>query len=1501
MAKKERLETKRVNFYDGHRVTEKDLDTEQIHNNALASNLAIDFHGSGIVQDSPFDDKVLLNTKSPGADNQSKLDIESGQYDGKPIYLDSQPSDPTYGNRIEFELVGSDSMGRSRTKIMVLGRAFDGANSQGELVAEFIEFHGNEKKISSHYYTSIVAILFNNFSGGTGRTEILSSVDSLNLIGDSGYLVVREAPSMMVYPAARNAHQVESPNYDMINFITSSPTRTILTEIELALGATNNINDLYIDLVGQPESLKFEKNGPTSVSYGQKFLATSNNIQKVDLALSVVNDPTTGLDFSGDIVVGIHQLITAINCPTDAIPEDLIDFDPEVTPLVEVSFSQDDFEALGYKLNSTPQIVSFNFAGTLIADPNIDPSVEKGKYYAILVSRRGDNRTGTINLGFGYDKVSKKVDEGVPLTTIEQFGKQQSKYFEYDPVTKRFVSDSTASLWYQIICDTVEVTNGTAYTDSGIAVTIPKWRGYVGSTQISNFERGIDLRTVSEGSNNYLVLSQQEAFSEPGVHPRTNNFVFTRISDAPSISMVNQSELQDILEDTVPVLLAKIQDTNVRSASTISGSFDKPGLVGINTIKFIDPGNDILTANLINRIITPDISCNCNARYRIIKVDCSIEKAGDLNSDNKISANDLSLMLDVVGNTINSKTTERSIFNGDLDIVDFVKSDLNNDGTVDGIDIELLEDAVDGYVNFSIPEEFRVITLHLENVLSESDFPVIFIDTAATGSTAVGSAQVTFTVSSENEALIIRNGDRVEIPTGVDAGTYLVTSKQIDATGFIVTLTLSDLEGVAPEFIGSSSFNVTIASSSSVNLYADNKNIVNVPFQSFDYTIDFIESPFQESLVKVYDLRRFVGASFIEKKDDSCLCVESTCSTEEIAEPIYKNQTYVPGDLYLPNGNILTAPGVPHPGDFEYTNIKIPLPPGTIAGCSIDLYNNFIKSKDNTCLTAAGYPAMKYSDGTLVGCGDVGFNTDISKGRVKFSTSVSGICVDNLVDGYCIDGYTSAINTAQSVEVISENFNDATYISFQDWTENVGNDVVITDIIHNDGGGATEPAIFELLTNSASGTRFGRLDGPTTFSGDFIVDFLMSRTVWSQSTLVNGAVYAFSTLEISNLDGSSSTLKLGWKIVGGYSTKLFYSGVIRNSLSVVVDTFNFEIEAPDDLGDEVAFRFRRINDVVYAYYVIPGKLDESTIDTFGQYVRIGSNPVVQPGSGDAEISVEISQENSPTPGLPFYIRLKNLVIASDYSSDDTATTMSLGKLSGVVDRVTVTLPFTLNSRTTVVSAVINIKSQTTGFISDVFRVTPLALMNADNLGSIFNVPIEQDNSFITTFVPGAITSGQDISIDITQAYQAILVKAGHLPGFLKGFVIEPENDATTSFDISNLISLDVTFLDSSTGMIFKVGVSLDPTTGIATLDTKNILFDALNTTNRTVINFGVYLKKAGFKNQDIEITINDLSRLGIGTCIDTSTVPVSQECYFIAGSTATGTFVEGPFPCSLVP
>ena len=47
-------------------------------------------------------------------------------------------------------------------------------------------------------------------------------------------------------------------------------------------------------------------------------------------------------DFSGDIVISLHTLSTDIQCVTDPHPDNLIDFDPDPSPIIEMSYSQED-------------------------------------------------------------------------------------------------------------------------------------------------------------------------------------------------------------------------------------------------------------------------------------------------------------------------------------------------------------------------------------------------------------------------------------------------------------------------------------------------------------------------------------------------------------------------------------------------------------------------------------------------------------------------------------------------------------------------------------------------------------------------------------------------------------------------------------------------------------------------------------------------------------------------------------------------------------------------------------------------------------------------------------------------------------------------------------------------------------------------------------------------------------------------------------------------------
>jgi hypothetical protein len=1516
MARKERQIPKRVNFFDGQRVTESDLDTEQIHKISVTSDMVIDFNGSGVVNSEPFAKSILLDTRFPGLyvvdpddENESKEDIESGEYDGKPIYFDKQPSDTIRGNRLALDLVDADVIGRKTVRALLLGWAFDGIDEQGQLVGEIIEFKQDGSLLTKHYYRQVVAILFNNLSGGTGETHILASKDSEDLITASGgYIVVREAEPLKVYSNTSMSSQTESPNIGLRDFITSDVDIDITEQIEEALGSAVSISDMYIELDGK-EEIKFESDADPTISYGQKFLSHSNNIQRVDLLLSVEEDESaesgSEFDWSGDLVISIHELATEPRCSTDAVPDDLIDFDPELSPIVEMSFNKDDLEDLGYVLDDVPRIVSFNFAGTLVADPKIDPSISVNKHYVFLISRRGDNRTGNLVMEKGYDKVNKKNEDGVPLSTVEQFGKQESKFTEYDPNTQRYVDDSASSLWYVVYSNDIEVVNGTAYSDDGFAVTLEKTEEYVGGAEISKFERHVSLADVSSNAKNYVVLSHAEEFVTSNVHPRTGDHVFTRIKDSGVISMVDSAGLTDLLKDTTPLLLAKIVDENVRDAQSITGSFDKPGMVLADRIVIHDPSTEMLNSNLVGRILIPDTDCECTAKYRIAKVECDLIKAGDLNRDGELTNADIDPLLDVVGNTINSETTERNILGGALDLTDFILSDLDGNDTVDGFDIELLEDAIDGYINFTAEEEIKFLTLRLENILESSDLPSIFTDAVASGSTTVDTDELVFEADTENTALLIRVGDVVVIESAsTDSGTYTITSKEISVDNLTVTLEVTNSTGAAASFVGDEDFNITITSGTEVNTLADNKKLVDIPYIASNYEISFIEAPFDDRFLDICDLRRFVGVSFLEEEDSSCLCEPDDCLPTDECAPVYKNQTYIPDDMYI-KGDILSEPGIPYHGDIEYAQIKLPLPPGTITDCSINLYTNFIKASDtSSCKTEAGYPAMKYSDGTYVGCNDSGDDTDMSNGRIKIDHAIASLYVDALVDGYATDGYADETLSATNEQLVTESFTDTSYDSFSDWTEDPSNNTTITTITHPSG--SNQPANFELTTTSDSGIRFGRIDIPAIddeFEDDFTIDWTASRTTWPGSSMAAGQVKSSMILQIENDDSSSATYELGWKVGNDGQTYIYFEGDTKNTIGTTISTFIHEVDVPDTVGDEVLFRFRRINDVTTAHYVVPDAISEVADSTnpFGQYVRIGSNPDVQAGAGSGSISFQIMQDDAPTASLSFFTKLIDVVVRSELTSDDAATAVTIGRTdtTGVIDRASFTFPINLTNKTSIVSAELILTSGTSGTITDTYNVIPLDIVNADNLSKYYDYPTNQDVSLTVPFVPGIITDGGEVTIDVTATVRAMMAETGHLPGFSKGFIIEPDITADSEFDIDIDAVLEIGYEDSTTGVIFKVGVSIDQSTGIATLNTKNILYDSILEECRTVINFGVHLKKSGFINDDVYVPIADLKRVGLGTCFDEEVLDEGDECYFVAGSTATGVFVQGPFPCSL--
>jgi len=1488
----------RVNFFDGQKLSEGDLDQEQSHLRGLTSNHVASAHGSGLIKDNPVENRVLFTLSNPGyyADNVSKFVINAGNFDGKPIYLDRQPSDAEFGKRIIFELKDAIIKNNYPVKIIILGSRYNPLDSRGEIITEYLEFEDSLKKITSNYYKNIYAIYFNNLSGGFGNSFYNNSIESYNYLSSQNIdVLIYESDAVEIFPKSLSISQIESPNYYLNNFITYSEELSLLDTFSEALDETFSTSEIYYE-TDPAEVLLFSSGESSAIAYGQKFLAKTSGLQKISLLMGL--DTSLSSEFSGNLVISIHKLTTAANCITDVIPDNLINFDPETVPLIETSYSYDDFVSMGIKLGETPSIINFDLSSTLIANPNLEPSLNIDSYYCFIIKRVGDTSTGTIRLYQGYDKSYKKQENSQPLTIQEEYDLKTTLFTEFDIINNKYVDNSDKSLWFELHASTVEVASGKVFSEDGVQFEIPSYIEYVGNNLIPFTLKDIELKNIN-GEKNYIILDRSEKFTTPISHPRTGNYTFTRILDSYSITILLENELNSIL-DLNPNILGYVVDSNDRSPSDISDTFSYVGQITPDKIYFINPPNSIRTKAILNRIFIPDTNCSCGSQYKISSVSCSIQKVADLNSDGKITYQDLSSVLDLAGNAFTSSVTQNLILNGNISLIDFYKSDVNSDGAIDGSDISVIEDAIDGYVNFSIPEEFTVLEIGLSNIDPINDYPLIFEDQVNTGVCTTSTNTISFSVTSEELTRIIRVGDRIVIPeTESDAGEYLIS--EISFTNLVASASVTTEDGDAVSFVGSSAFNLFVYSGTEVNTFADNNLLVNIPVDFKQWTITSAGNLFSNNLLNVIDLRRFIEQSVLEIENKDCACADEPCFDTLSQTPVIKNQKVLPNDLYIPNGDILSAPGVPHHGDFEYVNVLLPLPPGSIDDCSINIYDSFIKSYNGTCNTVAGYPAMKYSDGTLVGCNDSGSTTDLSLGRVKISKAISSLHVDALIDGYATDGYTTESEVSYNIDniILNSSYPEVYSSGFDTWPSYSydGNTAInIYDTYSS----------FEINVNTSSTSTYSTLTRPIIepdLTGDFTVSFTGKRNSWDPSKLVLGNIHTYMQITMNNEYGGTSILKLGWRQFGdGDGVEIFWSGSINDGFSEI-SSFNFSIPTPEIEGEEVNFRIRRVNDITTAYYYYE-KTDSLIINQ--EYIKIGELLSLNPGEGSVNLIFKTEASGAGVPSSYIY---KTYFLSSDFlisyqeevSDESSSSEILIGNFETKLNEISFNFPLNLNSKTEVISATINFTaSQDFNITSSNFKLIPYENVNADNLSKYLDLILSANSSIISSLTPTSGVATDLISFDVTEAIKIMLLTPGHLPGYYKAFLLTSDANELNSFYITNTISLNIIYYDITTGVIFKVGSTLDPLTGILTLQTKNILYDSVSTENRTVLNLGVYLKKSGFKNNDLTISINDLSRIGLGKCTPEITASDSENCFFITGSTSSGVFVEGPFPCSFL-
>lgn len=700
----------RNNFYDGQNVDETDLDIEQAAWHGSLANNTDFLAGSGVEQEFAIQ-RTLFDSENVPASIQTLIDTQN--FDGEPIYpVDSfsntvylQPSDAIEGNQLEVTLSGASLDGAPVTRVYIFGLAFGGVYTQEVLV-----FDDNGSQITRTYFTQIVAIMTQDFLGN--QNTIVDGVACRNV---GGQLTIKEALSMTVALDTVMVAQDVEPNMNYVNFkpATLSKTLDIILD-EISDSENLNTDDLDINVTAT-DSRTLPKNDSTGLIIGQKFQATTNNIQKVSILLSVQENtlalPGHEFDWSGDIVVGIRRLQTITTCPVDTIPSTLIEFDPEPSTLAEVSFDQGELAELGITLDDTPRVVDFVFTQSLLANPNIEPSIVPGDYYILTVRRSGNISVGTIVLQEAANTTRDPDD----------FDNMRMSVFSQNSWTDIPESD----LWFVIHTDAVRITNGTAL-DSGIQITSPKIKKNdstgIEEPYIEGFHSMID---VSQNSENYIIVQRAQNFTDPEVHPSTGNPIFSRLEDIPQVAIVSLDTLTTLVDaGNETIVLGSVRDTNPVDNPPITGRTDFPGLVTANTFTIIQPNSDITLNNLVGSILIPNTN-EAELQYRIIKVEIFDDAYGDVNGDGLIDLNDVAraqtldgYSKDLESGTVPSVEQRNAILAGTVTMDEIIRADVTADGIISIFDPQAIQQNIALGTAFNAGSTFKRAVLTVENLIN---------------------------------------------------------------------------------------------------------------------------------------------------------------------------------------------------------------------------------------------------------------------------------------------------------------------------------------------------------------------------------------------------------------------------------------------------------------------------------------------------------------------------------------------------------------------------------------------------------------------------------------------------------------------------------------------------------------------------------------------------------------------------------------------------------------
>lgn len=683
MSKRLPLSILEPSWHDAQRVNQDDLQVEQTHVDSLAASIIGNHFGSGVLlskvnQATIFDSDVL--------DSTQVAILAAGNFDGTGLNSTLQPSDTVLGNQLEIELSNSSVFGRLSVKVLIIGVDFSGA-----IQYDRFTFHRNEKQVSSKHYARILTIFFNDFKGNNNCSR-----------NNGGRIVIKEVSSLQLSRQSLVVSQDFQPNIFFRDFkTTSSLPNNLRLALQAGIGSEFSFDALKITTTVKINR-SLEANDVTT-QIGQKFLATTNNIQKITLLLGVARDELAAIenryDWAGDLVMSLYPLQKTVDCPTDIIPDLAIDFDPESVPLAQLSFNQQTLKSAGTVLNDVLQPVDFVLSSTKVGSAT-NPIIIPGEFYAVTIRRSGAATNGIVFTGVGTDLLNNSrltmFSSGVWVDVPEE------------------------DLWFQIWSDSAKVSDGQFY-DSGNGADLNKTiiDTDTGATIDYQFE---DKSFSNSGANilNIGIMQAVETGSSIIQDERTGNPVFSRQQFTPSFSFVNENELSDLKKNSDPLIIGSAKDINPKQNPTLTKVQNKPGLVNGDNFCIVNPDADLLSLNLVGSKLIPNI--NSGFEYKIFKTTVCTDALGDVLGDGKIDEADIARASQLIGESLLLSSTQVKIQSGLFTALEVLRADVDGDGYVTIAD----QNQITNYVNrvsnsFTGGSSFTHLCLEVMQMIGRDD------------------------------------------------------------------------------------------------------------------------------------------------------------------------------------------------------------------------------------------------------------------------------------------------------------------------------------------------------------------------------------------------------------------------------------------------------------------------------------------------------------------------------------------------------------------------------------------------------------------------------------------------------------------------------------------------------------------------------------------------------------------------------------------------------------